>query len=101
MSMLSSNTQRTKDRIYTNSENLKSAAARVAVGRRSTGGSGGGRVKGGMPSFAGSGNFMGGRKPVPGSVDQHSGYSWAKWAGDINEPGSGDYGHKVHAWKSG
>ncbi len=32
---------------------------------------------------------------------QHPGYPWAKWAGDINVPGSGDYGNRVKAFKNG
>jgi hypothetical protein len=45
----------------------------------------------------------GGVKPAAGAVSQHSRakYPWAQWAGDINEPGSSDIGHPVHAWKSG
>jgi len=43
----------------------------------------------------------GGTKPAAGSVSRHSGYGWAKWAGDINEPGAADIGHPVKAYKSG
>jgi murein DD-endopeptidase MepM/ murein hydrolase activator NlpD len=43
----------------------------------------------------------GGTKPAAGSVSQHSGYGWARWAGDINEPGAADMGKPVSAWKSG
>jgi murein DD-endopeptidase MepM/ murein hydrolase activator NlpD len=43
----------------------------------------------------------GGTKPAAGSVSKHSGYSWARWAGDINEPGSADIGHPVVAYKAG
>lgn len=46
--------------------------------------------------------FQGGTMPASGTAKQHtSGYPWATWAGDINEPGSGDYGNTVKAWKKG
>jgi TP901 family phage tail tape measure protein len=47
------------------------------------------------------GYFLGGITPAVGSVTRHSGYPWASWAGDLNVPGSGDYGNPVKAWKSG
>lgn len=43
----------------------------------------------------------GGVKPAAGSVSRHRGYGWAKWAGDINEPGAADVGHAVRAYKAG
>jgi phage-related minor tail protein/murein DD-endopeptidase MepM/ murein hydrolase activator NlpD len=43
------------------------------------------------------GFFLGGRAPVPGPWHRHSGYSWARWAGD----NPGPVGRPVHAWKSG
>jgi murein DD-endopeptidase MepM/ murein hydrolase activator NlpD len=43
----------------------------------------------------------GGTKPAAGAVAKHSGYGWARWAGDINEPGAADIGHPVKAYKSG
>jgi TP901 family phage tail tape measure protein len=43
----------------------------------------------------------GGVKPAAGSVNRHGDYSFARWAGDINEPGSVDIGHPVRAWKAG
>ncbi len=46
--------------------------------------------------------FLGGVMPTrASSVSRHSGYPWARWAGDLNDPGSGDYGDPVVAWKSG
>lgn len=46
--------------------------------------------------------FHGGSLPASGTAKQHtSGYPWATWAGDINEPGSGDYGNTVKSWKKG
>lgn len=40
--------------------------------------------------------------PAVGTTTQHtSGYPWATWAGDINQPGSGDYGNPVRAYRSG
>lgn len=48
------------------------------------------------------GGFAGGGIPASGTWSRHSsGYPWARWAGDINEPGSGDYGNPVRAYKSG
>jgi murein DD-endopeptidase MepM/ murein hydrolase activator NlpD len=42
------------------------------------------------------------RVPAAGSWHRHSsGYPWARWAGDINQPGSGDYGNKVRAMTAG
>lgn len=43
------------------------------------------------------GKFLSGVKPAPGSGRRHSGYSWARWAGDFPNP----YGTPVHAWKPG
>lgn len=41
-------------------------------------------------------------RPATGTKTQHTtGYPWARWSGDINEPGAGDYGNPVWAWKSG
>jgi murein DD-endopeptidase MepM/ murein hydrolase activator NlpD len=43
-----------------------------------------------------------GRVPAAGSWHRHSsGYPWARWAGDINQPGSGDYGNQVRAMSAG
>ncbi|KHL19587.1 peptidase M23-like protein [Mumia flava] len=39
--------------------------------------------------------------PATGGVTRHSGYPWATWAGDINEPGAGDYGNPVRAYMDG
>lgn len=56
-----------------------------------------GRLDGKLPGY-----FLGGGvKPADGAVSRHGGYSWAKWAGDINEPGSADIGKPVVAWKGG
>lgn len=42
------------------------------------------------------------RVPAAGSWHRHSsGYPWARWAGDINQPGSGDYGNQVRAMRAG
>lgn len=46
----------------------------------------------GYPGF-----FLGGQVPVPGRRNRHSGYSWARWAGDI--PAA--HGTAVKAWKDG
>lgn len=54
-------------------------------------------LRGVLPGFW----IGGGIKPAAGAVSQHSGYPWAQWAGDLNEPGSSDIGHPVRAWKSG
>lgn len=52
-------------------------------------------------AFAGGGTWMGGFKPTQASsISQQSGYS-SKWAGDLNDPGSGDLGDPVYAWKAG
>lgn len=48
------------------------------------------------------GNFASGGIPASGAWSRHSsGYPWATWAGDINEPGIGDYGNPVRAYKDG
>lgn len=39
--------------------------------------------------------------PVPGTWERHSGYTSSAWAGDINQPGSSDFGQKVRAVASG
>jgi murein DD-endopeptidase MepM/ murein hydrolase activator NlpD len=40
--------------------------------------------------------------PAPGSRHRHtSGYSWARWAGDINVPGSRDHGNPVRSVGAG
>src|SRR5699024_9426031 len=39
--------------------------------------------------------------PARGTNTKHSGYPWASWAGDINQPGSGDYGNPVRAYRDG
>lgn len=40
--------------------------------------------------------------PAPGSWHRHSsGYSWARWAGDINVPGSRDHGNPVRSVGAG
>lgn len=55
-----------------------------------------------MNSKARRGYAGGGNIPAVGDWNQHtSGYPWARWAGDINVPGSGDYGNPVRAWKDG
>ena len=51
-----------------------------------------GDVLGNLPGF-----FLGGRVPTSGSPRRHSGYPWARWAGDF--PTS--YGTPVRAWKTG
>jgi murein DD-endopeptidase MepM/ murein hydrolase activator NlpD len=44
----------------------------------------------------------GGVTPAPGTWTRHeTGYPWARWSGDINVPGTGDFGNAVKAWKSG
>jgi murein DD-endopeptidase MepM/ murein hydrolase activator NlpD len=82
-------------------DSLSAAAAQMAM---PTGGGGGRRgKKGGVANGAildGPG-FMGGVKPTKGGSNQHGGYGWAAWAGDITVPGSGDLGNPVLAWKDG
>lgn len=67
----------------------RSAERSVAVSRS------GSRVNRAAPRFS--------RGPIPaaGSWHRHSGYPWATWAGDINVPGSGDYGAPVRSAGSG
>lgn len=43
--------------------------------------------------------FLGGRAPVPGTGHRHSGYGWARWAGDFPSGYGGQ--PPVHAWKGG
>jgi hypothetical protein len=60
--------------------------------------------RGGMSAAAGGvlRFFLGGVMPTLASqVTRHSGYPWAKWAGDLNDPGTGDKGDPVRAWKAG
>lgn len=46
--------------------------------------------------------FLGGVVPtIASQITRHSGYSWASWAGDLNDPGSGDLGDPVRAWADG
>jgi tape measure domain-containing protein len=47
----------------------------------------------GLPGF-----FLGGAAPAPGGSNRHSGYSWARWAGDFPQ---GTATPPVHAWKEG
>lgn len=64
-----------------------------------------GQLKDALVSYARRmpGYFLGGGvKPAAGAVSRHnSGYSFARWAGDINEPGASDIGHPVRAYKAG
>jgi murein DD-endopeptidase MepM/ murein hydrolase activator NlpD len=46
-----------------------------------------------LPGYA----IGGGVSPVPGRGNRHSGYPWARWAGDFPNP----IGTPVHAWKAG
>lgn len=39
--------------------------------------------------------------PAAGEWNQHAGYDFAQWAGDINVPGSSDYGNPVRATAAG
>jgi murein DD-endopeptidase MepM/ murein hydrolase activator NlpD len=51
-----------------------------------------------VQSFAQGGSFFGGTRPVPGGwTHRHSGYGWARWAGDLQA----SMNTPVHAWKSG
>lgn len=60
----------------------------VQAVQRAMSGFGGGYAQGGIPAV--------------GQWSRHtSGYPWARWAGDINIPGSGDYGNPVRAYKDG
>lgn len=65
----------------------------------------GGRSSGG--AITGGLNMKGikqgkGSWPAVGERHQHtSGYDWAKWSGDINVPGSGDFGNPVRAYQGG
>lgn len=54
-----------------------------------------------MNKKARRGFASGGNIPAVGSWNRHPGYSWARWAGDINIPGPSDYGNPVRAWKDG
>lgn len=48
------------------------------------------------------GYALGGVIPAVGTWSRHtSGYDWARWAGDINVPGPGDFGNPVRAYKDG
>lgn len=49
-----------------------------------------------VPAYAGGGTVW----PAAGNVTQHSGYPWASWAGDINQPGD-ETGAPVRAYRSG
>lgn len=53
-------------------------------------------MRGNLPGF-----FLGGTLPLPGanSIVKHSGYSWARWAGDLNAPN--DRGKPIVAWRDG
>lgn len=53
-----------------------------------------GRLASHLPGF-----FLGGIKPHPGSPSRHSGYGWARWAGDFGS-GSGNT-PPVRAWGPG
>jgi len=48
-------------------------------------------------------SFASGGIPALGewSAHSHADYDWTRWAGDINIPGSGDYGNPVRAYKPG
>ena len=39
--------------------------------------------------------------PAKGTSSRHSGYPWATWAGDINQPGTADFGAPVRAYRDG
>lgn len=55
-----------------------------------------------MAKYGGLSFAMGGVTPAPGQWTRHtSGYPWARWSGDINVPGPGDYGNPVLSWKGG
>jgi len=55
-----------------------------------------------MNEMARRGFAAGGTIPAVGGWHQHEGgYPWARWAGDINVPGSGDYGNPVRSYKDG
>ncbi|GAA1436289.1 hypothetical protein GCM10009616_35710 [Microlunatus lacustris] len=59
------------------------------------------RVGGSDGSFdIGGGQFLGGTKPASGGGDKHSGYPWAEWSGDFNDPPIG-MGSPVRAWNPG
>lgn len=101
MGILRQNTGRIEERRRQAQAVLSSAAAQMG------GGGGGG---GNYGSFRGSGSFGGGGKggklfggkwPAKGERHKHGGYSWTKWAGDINVPGSGDLGNPVLAYNRG
>lgn len=51
----------------------------------------------GYQHFAQGGVFGGGSRVVPGGGNQHSGYPWARYAGDFPNP----TGTAVHSWKDG
>lgn len=65
---------------------------------------GGEKAVNAMNHAAKRGYFLGGVMPTQASqVTQHSTsqYPFARWAGDLNDPGQGDYGDPVVSWKPG
>lgn len=50
------------------------------------------------PGYKGGGRVV---WPAKGTSSRHSGYPWATWAGDINQPGTADYGAPVRAYRDG
>ena len=101
MEQLQKNTAETYNRRRESEQAMASLAGQAATMVPSRGGRasrGGGRASG--PVLKG-GEFKGGEMPAPGSASQHGGYSWAKWAGDINVSGPGDLGNAVRAWRRG
>ena len=50
------------------------------------------------PGYNGGGRVV---WPARGTSSRHSGYPWASWAGDINQPGTIDYGAPVVAYRDG
>jgi murein DD-endopeptidase MepM/ murein hydrolase activator NlpD len=102
MQGLQASTARTKARRTTGLEALKAAAATMVP--PTAGGGGGGSMggsSGGGQDFSTNRRIGKGGWPAKGQRHQHGGYSWASWAGDINVPGSGDYGNPVTSWKRG
>lgn len=79
---------------------LEAAQKRQEAGRNRSGGLGGPTA----PRAPGeiTPGFKPGNMPTVGEAHQHeTGYPNAKWAGDINVPGSGDFGNPVSSYRKG
>lgn len=105
ISALRNNAERIKARRDESSQSMLQAAAQARV-QNSLSAESTGDAEFIRPSNPGkpaqmNPNFKPGDWPAVGERTKHGGYSWSKWAGDINVPGSGDYGNPVSAYKKG